>query len=220
MNETTQNDMRTIPPLARLYLWATRRLYNEFAWSYDLVAWGVSGGRWDGWRRMALDYVVDQPVLEVGFGTGALLLEMAGRGWQVVGVDLSPAMQRVTARKMRRRGLWAPRAQTSAQTLPFAAGFFGSIISTFPAEYVIDPASLDEFLRVLRPGGRLIIAGLVVQRSGAAWTRGNALIFGSVPTHPVAVQQARLEAAGFATHLVVRDDPPWQVPVIIAEKPL
>lgn len=212
------DDQRTIPLLGRLYLWATRRLYNEFAWSYDLVAWVVSGGRWDRWRRTALDYVVDQPVLEVGFGTGELLLEMAQRGWQVTGVDLSPAMHRVTARKMRRRGLWTPLAQTSAQALPFPDSCFGAIVSTFPAEYVIDPASLSEFLRVLRLGGRLIIAGLVVQRSGPAWNRGSALIFGNAPSHPVAVQQERLAAAGFETRLVVRDDPPWQVPVIIAEK--
>ena len=218
MNETARDDQRTIPLLGRLYLWATRRLYNEFAWSYDLVAWVVSGGRWDRWRRMALDYVVDQPVLEVGFGTGELLLEMARRGWQVTGADLSPAMQRVTARKMRRRGLWALRAQTRAQTLPFPDNFFGAIVSTFPAEYVIDPASVREFWRVLRPGGRLIIAGLVVYRGGAAWNKANALISGDTLTHPVDVQQARLSAAGFKTRLVVRDDPPWKAPVIIAEK--
>ncbi len=81
MSETT----RSLPPLGRLYLWATHRLYNELAWSYDLAAWIVSAGRWDRWRRMALDYVTQQPVLEVGFGTGELLLAMArtrlaGRG--------------------------------------------------------------------------------------------------------------------------------------------
>ena len=208
-----------IPLLGRLYLWATYRLYNEFAWSYDLVAWLVSGGRWDRWRRMALDYVVDQPVLEVGFGTGELLLEMARRGWQATGVDLSLAMQRVTAGKMRRRGLWTPRVQTRTQALPFPDQTFAAIVSTFPAEYVIEPSSLNEFLRVLCPGGRLIIAGLVVQRSGTAWKRGSELVFGNAPSHPVTIQQARLARAGFETRLVMRDDLPWQVPVIIAEKP-
>lgn len=217
MNEQNR-DQRVVPPLGRLYLWATRRLYNEFAWSYDLVAWMVGGGRWDGWRRSALDYVSDQPVLEVGFGTGELLLEMGRRGWRATGVDLSPAMQRVTSRKMRRRGLFAPCVQGRAQSLPFHDDCFGTIVSTFPAEYVIDPASLRQFWRVLRPGGRLVIAGLVVYRSGAAWNRTSALIFGHAPTDPVAVQQARLAAIGFETRLVVRDDPPWQVPVIIAEK--
>jgi len=219
MNETN-DDHRSIPPLGRLYLWATRRLYNEFAWSYDLVAWVVGGGRWDGWRRMALDYVIDQPVLEVGFGTGELLLEMTRRGWQATGIDLSPAMQRVTGRKMRQRGLYAPRAQTRAQVLPFAQGSFGTVVSTFPAEYVIDPASLREFWRVLQPGGRLVIAGLVVYRSSAAWNRASGLIFGNAPVLPVELQRRRLAAAGFETRLVVREDPPWQVPVIIAEKPV
>jgi len=49
------SDARPLPPLGRLYLWATHRLYNEFAWSYDLAAWLVSTGRWDRWRRMALE---------------------------------------------------------------------------------------------------------------------------------------------------------------------
>ncbi|MFN2165177.1 MAG: class I SAM-dependent methyltransferase, partial [Anaerolineae bacterium] len=110
-------EARHLPPLARLYLWATHRLYNEFAWAYDLVAWAVSLGRWDGWRRLALDYVVLQPVLEVGFGTGELLMAMARLGWDVTGLDLSPAMQGVTARKMRRRHLWAPRIRGRVQDL-------------------------------------------------------------------------------------------------------
>ncbi|HRI55605.1 MAG TPA: hypothetical protein PK170_00745 [Anaerolineae bacterium] len=49
------SDARPLPPLGRLYFWATHRLYNEFAWSYDLAAWLVSARRWDRWRRMALE---------------------------------------------------------------------------------------------------------------------------------------------------------------------
>lgn len=209
---------RAIPALGRLYLWTTRRLYNELAWSYDLAAWTVSGGRWDRWRRMALDYVVHQPVLEIGFGTGELLLEMARRGWQAVGADPSPAMQRVTARKMRQSGLWTPRAQARAQALPFPDAAFGAVVATFPAQYVLDPASLGEFARVLRPGGRLIVAGLVVWRNSAAWNAASALLFGKERPSPMAAQQSRLERAGFSVRLLPREDPPWQTPVIVAER--
>ena len=81
-------------------------MYNEFAWAYDLAAWIVSAGRWDRWRRMALDYAPRGPLLEVGFGTGELLIELARQGWPAVGLDPSPAKQRVTARNKRRRGLF------------------------------------------------------------------------------------------------------------------
>ena len=37
--------------IARLYLWACHRLYNEFAWTYDSVSWLVSLGHWWGWRK-------------------------------------------------------------------------------------------------------------------------------------------------------------------------
>src|SRR5512142_496063 len=94
----------------RLYAWACRRLYNEFAWSYDAVSWLVSAGHWSAWRRLALEYATGGPVLEVGFGTGELLSELARRRLPAWGVDPSPAMQRITAGKLRRRGLRLPRA--------------------------------------------------------------------------------------------------------------
>lgn len=209
-----------LKPLGRLYIWATYRLYNEFAWAYDLVAWIVSGGRWDRWRRMALDDVRDGPVLEIGFGTGELLMELARRGWDVTGVDLSPAMQRITAAKMRRRGLWAPRVRSRVQHLPFPDSSFGSIVSTFPADYIVEPVSLAELHRVLRPGGRLIVVGLVVVVDRPASNRLSRLVFGDTPDSPLARLERRAVESGLLVTTLVRDDPPVRVPVVIAEKRL
>lgn len=220
--ELAMTDAHPLPPLGRLYLWAAHRLYNEFAWSYDLAAWIVSAGRWDRWRRMALDYIRQQPVLEIGFGTGHLLAAMAGRGWQAVGVDLSPAMQRQAAAKLRRCGLYAPRLQGRAQQLPLADASFASVVSTFPAEYIVDPASLAEFCRVLEPGGRLIVAGLIVVRQNDSTLQSglNKLAFGQPAASPLARAVERCAAAGLAAQVLWRDDAPWRVPIIVAEKPL
>ena len=207
-----------LPALGRLYLWATYRLYNEFAWTYDLVAWIVSAGRWRHWRQMALDYVQLQPVLEIGFGTGELLIEMIDRGWQVAGIDLSPAMHRVTARKLRQRGIAAPRLHGRAQALPYPDQTFGSVVATFPAEYIVDPASLSEFHRVLKPGGRLIVAGIVVLRDTMAWNQVSHFVFGAAPVHPLNRVQQTVESAGLQAEMIVREDPPWLVPIIVAQK--
>jgi ubiquinone/menaquinone biosynthesis C-methylase UbiE len=167
---------------------------------------------------MALDYVQEQPVLEVGFGTGELLIEMARRGWQVAGLDPSAAMHRLTGRKMRQRAIAAAHFQGRAQALPFPDQGFGSIVATFPAEYIVDPASLCEFRRVLRPGGRLVIAGMVVFRHDAWWTRLSRLVFGAAPNKPLGSFQQHLNAAGLPAKLILRDDPPWSVPIIVAER--
>jgi ubiquinone/menaquinone biosynthesis C-methylase UbiE len=129
-------------------------------------------------------------------------------------------MHQVTARKMRQRGISAPHFQGRAQALPFPDGSFGSIVATFPAEYIVDPASLHEFNRVLQPGGRLIIAGMVVYRQNAWWSGLSRLLFGAAPTSPIDHFQQHTDAAGLPAELILRDDPPWSVPIIVAEKHL
>ena len=93
---------------------ATELLYHSFAWAYDLVAWLVSFGQWAQWRRDSLDYLQPGSVLEVGFGTGELLIEMSEMGLNVVGVELSPQMHRVTRRKLRKRALSPSRECAAA----------------------------------------------------------------------------------------------------------
>jgi ubiquinone/menaquinone biosynthesis C-methylase UbiE len=148
---------------ARGFGWLAERLYYELAWAYDAVAWLVSLGRWSQWRREALSFVADGRVLEVGFGTGELLLEMRRRGLPAIGVDLSPAMLRLTRHKARRRHLIAPTVRADARVLPFADATFASVVATFPAAYVLSPALMAEVRRVLLPGGCFVVAGLYVQ---------------------------------------------------------
>lgn len=141
----------------RFVKFAFRRFYNEFAWTYDVVSRIVSRGRWHHWQRAALPELRGDRVLEIAFGTGNLLWDMTIKGYRCIGVDLSPYMARITARKFRRRGGQAPICRARAQELPFPDMAFDSVVVTFPDYFIIDPLAQEEVARVLMPGGRLIV---------------------------------------------------------------
>jgi ubiquinone/menaquinone biosynthesis C-methylase UbiE len=138
-----------LPQKQRVVLWAFDRLYREFAWAYDFVARVVSRGLWPDWTRAALPFVSGS-LLELGCGTGYV---QASAEFPAIGLDRSPQMLRQAQRR-------APAAQLvrgSAETLPFPAAAFDSVLATFPAPYIAAPSTLAEIRRVLRQGGRLII---------------------------------------------------------------
>jgi len=132
-------------------------LYNHLAFTYDAVAWLVSLGAWARWRRAIFPYLRPGPTLELAFGTGGLFADLCDAGRRPVGVDLSPFMARLAARRLRRRGLPLALARARAQALPFPAERFANVVATFPTDYIFDPVALSEVHRVLANGGRLLI---------------------------------------------------------------
>jgi len=216
--DTTEPKRAKLPPWIRLYMWATERLYYELAWAYDWVSWWVSLGNWDRWRRQALDHVAGGRVLEVGFGTGELLLEMQRRGWAVWGLDLSPAMHRVMARKLRRRGLSLPHVRAFTQAMPFGDERFDAVVSTFPAPYILHPDTLHEIHRVLVPGGRLVISGLF-SRVHQSWLRWLLYpIYGGATDDYLQKFRELMAEAGFAVDIVETPEPIVSIPVLLLEK--
>src|SRR5262249_15323279 len=90
-------------------------------------------------------------------------------GYCCTAVDLSPQMVAATRSRLGRLGLLdrATVLRARGQSLPFPDASFDSVVSTFPTEYIADPAALREIRRVPRPGGRLIVvlsAGLLPTR--------------------------------------------------------
>jgi len=156
--ETPEGPSKTRTRGARLWRWFFSHLYTTLAWAYDAVAWLSSFGRWPSWRRTGFRWIVPgRRLLEVGCGTGHVLVESLARGDQTIAVDASPQMARITMRRLRRRGRPAVVARAQARDLPFTGGFFHAALSTFPSEYIFDPDALAELHRILAPGGALIV---------------------------------------------------------------
>ena len=137
-----------------------RLLYNELAWTYDLVSWTVSLGAWRAWQRSALRFLAvppGSPVLEIAHGTGNFQIDLRTAGLEPIGLDLSPYMGRIARRKLRRHGLAARLTRGCGEALPFPAESFPAVVSTFPTPFITEPETLREIYRVLQPGGRLVI---------------------------------------------------------------
>lgn len=208
----------------RLYLWATERLYHELAWAYEAVSCLVSLGRWHRWRCLALEHIVGRHVLEVGCGTGALLAEAARRGWQPVGLERSAEMVRVAGRRLRRQAGSVALVRGDAAALPFPAGSFDTVLSSFPSGYIAQPDVLLEVARVLsRTGGegtmpRLVIVGLLVETDN----RLLALLPWFAPAGSTERMRPRLaeraRAAGLTLSVHVNRDRLVRIPVFVLEK--
>lgn len=121
-------------------------------------------------RMLGLDEVAvrsGEKVLEVAVGIGATFVEIlrrAGLGGEVTGVDLSPRMLDKTRRRALRAG-WTEVdvKEADARRLPFADGTFDVLFNSFMLDLIPlaeFPVVLGEFLRVLRPGGRLALVNM------------------------------------------------------------
>lgn len=91
-------------------------------------------------------------ILDLGCGTGAVLQELAPRGW-AVGMDLSPhALAFCQTRQLKRL------VCGDAQHIPFADASFDAVIALDVLEHVPDDrAAFHEIARVLKPGGILVL---------------------------------------------------------------
>jgi ubiquinone/menaquinone biosynthesis C-methylase UbiE len=96
--------------------------------------------------------------LDIGCGTGFLSLELAARGHRVTGIDLAPTMLDLARRKAAEAGFGIRFQEGDAEQAPFPAASFDLAISRHVLWTLPHPeAAIDDWIRVLRPGGRLVV---------------------------------------------------------------
>jgi ubiquinone/menaquinone biosynthesis C-methylase UbiE len=104
--------------------------------------------------------------LEVAIGTG-LNLGFYPDGVRLTGVDFSPAMLQQARDRARALGRAVELREGDAQALEFADGSFDTVVCTFSLCGIPDVGqAVGEMWRVLRPGGRLLLADHV---AGSVW---------------------------------------------------
>jgi phosphatidylethanolamine/phosphatidyl-N-methylethanolamine N-methyltransferase len=145
---------------------AIAKAYAAWAPVYDLVF----GAMFERGRRAAIVAAerLGGRILEVGVGTG-ISLPAYRRDNRIVGIDLSEPMlrkaqERVAAQNLRNvEGL----AVMDAQHLGFPDASFDVVVGQYVITVVPDPeATLDEFLRVVRPGGEIILVNHIGAEAG------------------------------------------------------
>jgi SAM-dependent methyltransferase len=95
-------------------------------------------------------------LLDAGCGSGQFALEMAARGAQVTGVDLSPAMIERARSHGAERQIDVEWRVGDLSSLPDPAHHYDAIMARATLQFVPNPwTALQEFGRVIRPGGRL-----------------------------------------------------------------
>lgn len=101
-------------------------------------------------------------ILDVGCGTGRHALELARRGYDVVGVDLSPSMIEQGRRAARTEGLEVTFAVGDARALAWEADFDVALMLCEGAFSLMESDAMDRLIlenvaRALRPRGRLVM---------------------------------------------------------------
>lgn len=209
-------------PLVRILRLVFYLLYHPLAWSYDIVAWTVSLGRWKDWVKSVAPFIRGTKVLELGYGPGHLQRFLHSQSLYPFGLDESRQMGQLAKKRLSQYPFKLIRG--AGQNLPFANHAFDSIVATFPAEYIFETHTLAEILRTLSKGGRLVllpiawITGKGIHERLAAWLFQ---VTGQAPNHLSAQMTDHLlkpfREAGYTVSTEIIEIRSSRVLIVIAE---
>jgi len=140
--------------------------YDRWAPVYDIVF----GPIFHRGRQAAIEAAerIGGRILEVGIGTGIALKDYSPRN-RIVGIDISESMLEKAKMRVRDMGLTHVEqlAVMDASNLDFPDNSFDVVMAQYVVSTVPRPeATLDEFTRVLKPGGEIILASRLSEENG------------------------------------------------------
>jgi len=147
----------------------TEGMLIRWAPYYDLVTNLVTLGQARRLRKVTVDQALIKPgdsVLDVGCGTGEVTLLAKTRAKQgtVYGIDPAPEMIAVARKKAAHKGLEIDFRVGVIEALPFSDSSLDVVTSSLMMHHLpedLKAGGLAEIYRVLKPGGRLLIADLM-----------------------------------------------------------
>ncbi len=124
-------------------------------WNYRPLLGSIQRWRFRLIMRL-LEGIKSDSLLEIGYGSGVFMPELARHSRTLAGIDPHPCHAEVAA-VLARHGVQADLRSASAEVIPFPDASFDCIVSVSALEYIPDiDVGCREMLRVLRPGGWLI----------------------------------------------------------------
>src|ERR1700744_5927430 len=142
------------------------KAYGRWAPVYDLVF----GKVFDAGRQSTIAEAdrIGGRILDVGVGTGLSLSDYS-RSTRICGVDISEPMLRKAQQRVRAQKLANVEtlAVMDAKNLAFKDASFDAVVAQYVITAVPDPeGTLDDFVRVLKPGGELILVNHIGAEAG------------------------------------------------------
>lgn len=143
------------------------KAYNKMSGTYDLFA-GTFEAKYTNMALKNLNIKEGESVLEIGFGTGQSIKQMAnlvGETGKIYGIDISSGMLKVAEKRLKKADL-LNRVELKcgdAVTLPYQVDKFDAVFMSFTLELFDTPeipVVLNEIKRVLKPGGRFGIVSM------------------------------------------------------------
>ena len=150
-------------------------MFNHIAARYDFLNHFLSGGVDRYWRRRAIQElkpIQPKTILDVATGTGDLALMMARqlKPGKIIGIDISTGMLELGKQKIARLKFTeiVELREGDGEAMNFPTDSFDAITVAFGVRNFQNlEKGLQEMLRVLRPGGKLIILEFSKPRKGA-----------------------------------------------------
>jgi ubiquinone/menaquinone biosynthesis C-methylase UbiE len=155
---TLQFEYSEEPTNPKKYTEQYDRFYSRFARGYDWLVKTLPF--WRNWIKTAIPWLQGPTVLEVSFGTGYLLSQYADQ-FNTYGIDYNQRLARVAKDNLRKIDKKADLQIAEVESLPYKTGTFDTLVNTMAfSGYPDGNLALSEMLRVLEPGGRIVMVDI------------------------------------------------------------